>query len=115
MCDEAVDDSIATLKLIPDWFVTSEMIERLFSALYADENIPYFDEGSCDAVFHCKGMRILNIDFNNISLDDKFDEDDPIPIILMKILAWHIKFVKQKELKQELSEELMSAAWHSDR
>ena len=26
MCDEAVDNSIATLKLIPDWFVTSRII-----------------------------------------------------------------------------------------
>ena len=25
MCDEAVDDSIATLKLIPNWFVTSKI------------------------------------------------------------------------------------------
>ena len=28
MFDETVDDSIATLKLIPDWFVTSKMIKR---------------------------------------------------------------------------------------
>ena len=29
MCDTAVDDSIATLKLIPDWFVTIKMIKKL--------------------------------------------------------------------------------------
>ena len=46
MCNETVDDSIATLKLIPDWFDTSEMIKKLFTSLYADENILYFDEGS---------------------------------------------------------------------
>ena len=45
MYDEAVDDSIATLKLIPDWFVTSKMTKKLFTALYADENIRYFNEG----------------------------------------------------------------------
>ena len=39
MCDEAVDDSVAALKLIPDWFVTSKMIKKLFTALYADDNI----------------------------------------------------------------------------
>ena len=33
MCDEAVDDSLATLELIPDWFVTSKMIKKLFTAL----------------------------------------------------------------------------------
>ena len=38
-CNEAVDDSIATLKLIPDWFVKSKMIKKSFTALYTDENI----------------------------------------------------------------------------
>ena len=32
MCDEAVDGSLAALKLIPDWFVTSKMIRELFTA-----------------------------------------------------------------------------------
>ena len=26
MCDEDVDDSLAVLKLIPDWFVTSKTL-----------------------------------------------------------------------------------------
>ena len=26
LCDEAVNDSLAASKLIPDWFVTSELI-----------------------------------------------------------------------------------------
>ena len=30
-------------------------------------------------------------------------------------MAWHIKFRKCKELKKELSEELMPVAWHPDR
>ena len=51
MCDEAVDDSLATLKLIPDRFVTSKMIKNLFTALYADENILYFNEDSGNVVF----------------------------------------------------------------
>ena len=29
MCDEAVDDCLPALKLIPDWFVTSKMIKKL--------------------------------------------------------------------------------------
>ena len=31
MCDEAADDSLAVLKLIPDWSVTSKMIKELFT------------------------------------------------------------------------------------
>ena len=29
MCDEAVDDSLVTVKLVPDWFVTIKMIKEL--------------------------------------------------------------------------------------
>ena len=39
MCNEAVDGSLAALKLVPDWFVTSKMIKNLFTALHTDENI----------------------------------------------------------------------------
>ena len=35
MCDEAADDSLAALKLITDWFVTS----NLKPTLYVDQNI----------------------------------------------------------------------------
>ena len=52
-------------------------------------------------------MVILHIDFNNISLDKNFDEDDPNTIILIRLLLWHIKFEKRKPLKKELNEELM--------
>ena len=72
------------------------MITKLFTALYADENILYFNEGSGDAVFNCYKMVILNIGLNNISLDDNFDEDDLNTIILIILLAWYIKFEKRK-------------------
>ena len=39
MCNEAVDDSVAVLKLIPDWFVSSKMIKKLLTTLYGDKNI----------------------------------------------------------------------------
>ena len=60
-------------------------------------------------------MGILNIDLNYINLDNNFDEDDPDIIILIKLLAWHIKFRKHKSFKKELREELMPAVWHPDR
>ena len=128
MCNGAVDDSIATLKLIPDWFVTSEMIKKLFigllqvkwliklfTGLHSDENILYFDEDPGDAISNCKGVIIFNINLNNISLYDKFDEDDPDTVIPMRLLAWRIKFRKRKKLRKELSEELMPVAWHPNR
>ena len=96
MCDEAVDDCLAVLKLIPNWFVTSKMIKKLFTALHVNENILHFNEGSGDAVINCNEMGILNIDLDNISLDDNLDEDDPDTIILIRLLVWHIKFRKCK-------------------
>ena len=83
MCDEAVDDSLAILKLIPDWFVTSKMIKKRFAALYADENILYFNKDSGNVAFSCNEMGILNINLNKINLDKNFDEDDPDSTILI--------------------------------
>ena len=42
MCDEAVDDCLAALKFIPDWFVTSKMIKNHFTALYPDKGLLFF-------------------------------------------------------------------------
>ena len=88
MCDKAVVDSLATLKFISDWFVTSKMIEKLFTSLYGDKNIFYFEEDSG------------NIDLNNINLDNNFDEDYPDTITLIRPLAWDIEFEKGKALNK---------------
>ena len=69
------------MKHIPDWFVTSKMIKKLYTAVYADENILYFNEDCGNVVFSCNEMGILNIDLNNINLDNKFDEDDSDTVI----------------------------------
>ena len=42
MCDEVVDDSPAALKPISHWFVTSKMIKKLYTALYADDGLLFF-------------------------------------------------------------------------
>ena len=92
------------------------MIKNLFTALYAGEIILYFNEDSNNFIFDCSGMGIINIDLNNINLDDtNFKEDDPDTIILIRLLAWHIKSEKFKEFKKNISEELMPVAWHPKR
>ena len=61
-------------------------------------------------------MGILNIDLNNINFDDSnYDEEDPDTIVLIRLLAWHIKFEKRKELIKKISVELMPVAWHPNR
>ena len=51
-------------------------------------------------------MGILNIDLNSISLDKNFDEDDPDTIILIRLLAWHIKFEKREAFKKRVKQEI---------
>ena len=93
MFHRAVDDSIATLKLIPDWFVKIKTIKKLFTALHADEKILYFNEDFLNVAYICNEMAILNTDLNNINLDYlNYIEDDLNTIILIRLLVWHIKF-----------------------
>ena len=33
-------------------------------------------------------------------------------LLIIKVLAWHIKFEKRKVLEKELNENLMFIAWH---
>ena len=111
ICDETAGDSLAALKLIPDWFVASKMIKKLYTTLYADESVFYFNEDSDNIVFSCNEMGILNIDLNNINLDNgDYNEDDPKYIIYIRLLVWDIKSEKRRTLKKELSEGLMLVA-----
>ena len=73
------------------------MIKELFTALYAGENILYFNEDAGNVNFFCNEIGILNIDLNNINLDNNFDEDNPDAIIHIRLLAWQIKFEKNKK------------------
>ena len=69
MCDKAVDHSLAALKFIFDWIVTSKMIKVLFTALYVDEKILYFIDDSGDVIFSDDEIGIHNVDVNDINLN----------------------------------------------
>ena len=83
MCDATVDDSLAALKLIPNWCVTSKMIERLYTALYRYDNLLFFDEDSGDVKFvPMKWIFLVSIFI--------------ILFFFSDVLAWHIKFEKRQ-------------------
>ena len=63
----------------------------------------------------CPPLTTPLIDLHNINLDNNFDEDDPDSIILIRLLAYHIKFEKGKELKKMLNEVSMPIVWHPNR
>ena len=75
MCDKALDDRLAALKFIPDWFVTSKMILKFFTALYADDGLLIFHEDSSNVTLFCNELSIFSVKLNNIYLDNNFNED----------------------------------------
>ena len=111
MCDEAAADFLAALKLIFNWFVTSKMIKKLYTLLYADDGLLFY-ENSGDVIFCCNEIGILSVCLNNINLDNKFDVDDPDTIIVIRLLTWHSKLKNHKAIKKIINEELMPMAWH---
>ena len=46
MCNEGVDDCLTALKFIPNWFVTSKMLDKFHNALLANDDILFFDDFS---------------------------------------------------------------------
>ena len=61
------------------------MIKELFTALYADENVFYFNGDSDNDVLFLNEMGILNIVLKNTNLDNNFDEDDPDILLLLSV------------------------------
>ena len=51
--NEAVDNCLETLKFIPDWFITSKMIEKLYDGLLADDDIFFLDEDFSKVTYVC--------------------------------------------------------------
>ena len=101
MCDEAVDGCLAALKFISDSFVTIKPIKRLFTVLHADGSLLFFNEDSGNVTFCCNEMGIFGVNFNNIYLDNKFDEDDPNTFIFVRLLDWHIRFKSYKAIEKD--------------
>ena len=90
VCDESIDNFLAPLKLISDWFLTSKMIKKRYTAFYADGDLLFFDENSNDVTFCCNEMGFFSINFNNINLDNSFD----YTIILIRLFPRHSNIQK---------------------
>ena len=70
MADEIVDDCLAALKLIPDWFVASKMIQNLYTALISDDSLLFFDGDSGNVTFCCNEIGVLSVNLSHINLDN---------------------------------------------
>ena len=93
------------------------MIKKLFIALYADENILYFNKDFVDVIFDYNKTGTLNIDLNNISLGNNL-----MKIILVLLFLsdfWlgilNLENAKNKKKKKKITEELMPIVWYLNR
>ena len=59
MSDKTVDDFLPTLKFVPDRFVINKMIEKLYNALFADDNIFFFDKDSGNVTFSRNEIGVI--------------------------------------------------------
>ena len=103
ICDEAIDDCLAALKFIPDWFVTSKILKKLQDPLLDNDDVLFFKEGFNKATFFATQMDIFAVDLDKINPyeDNNFDEDDSDTIIHVRFLAWYMKFEKCKASKKK--------------
>ena len=90
MCVKAVDDFRPISKFVPDWFVTNEIIKKLYIALFPDDYILFFEEDSGNVTFSSNEICILSVDFN------------------INLLAWHNRLKQCKVFKNCCS---MASGW----
>ena len=101
MSDEVVDDCLVALKFICDWFVTSEMLEKFHDALFANDDILFFNEDFNKVTFIANKRHNLAVDLDKlIFMKIKILMKMILILLFVRILAWHSKFEKQKALKE---------------
>ena len=52
MCDNTVDNFLAALKIVLDWFVTNKIPEKFHDYLLAKDDILLFDEDFSKVTFY---------------------------------------------------------------
>ena len=58
MCDKPVDAFLPTLKLVPDWFSTSAMLEKVDNIVFFNDDIDLDDIVSNIVTFFSDGIVI---------------------------------------------------------
>ena len=100
MCDEDVDHCLPALKLAPDWFVSSKILEKLHDALFANDLILIFHEAFGKVTSFSSKIGFLSVDLDKINLDDvSFDKDDPELLFISDFCSSLINLKNVKHLK----------------
>ena len=62
---------MSALKFVPDWFVTSKMLEKFHDALLTNDDIPFFNEDKITfnkVTFFANEIGIFSVDLDKINL-----------------------------------------------
>ena len=108
---KATDDFLPALKFIPDGFVTRKMIKKLHAALFANNEILFFDKDSGNVTFSSDEMGIISVDRNYVNIDDvDFYENVLETIIHVRLMTWNNKLKQHMAFNNDVSKELMALA-----
>ena len=97
MYDKAVNSYLLALKCVPDWFVTSKVIEKLHDAVLFND---YVVVGGF-VTFNSNDIGLNSRTLHNINLDDNnFDDCDTETINHVKLMGWYNRFKQGKACKK---------------
>ena len=86
------------LKSVPDWFVTTEVIQKLDNAAISNDNVD-----SDIATFFSNDIGLNSINLNNINVDDdNFDNCDPETFSHVTLNTWYNRFKQLKACKKKM-------------
>ena len=92
MRDKVVDLYLLALKFVPDWFVTSKMIEKVDNSGFCNDDL-FFGDIDYDVTLFSNDIGLISINHNNISLDDdNFEDYDPETINHVRVMTWYNRY-----------------------
>ena len=97
--DDKAFDSYMLANFVPDWIITSNMIEKLESTIFSDDYIVFVDLDSDFVTFFINDIGRNSISPDNFNLDDgKFYYCNPETINQFSLMGWYNKSEQRKAL-----------------
>ena len=101
MCDKAVDTCPFEIDF-PGWYFTSNMIEKLDSNVFSNNDIVFGKLDSDFVTFFSNAIGLNSITLYSINLDDdNFDDCDPETICHVRLTAWYNRYKQRKASKKD--------------
>ena len=116
MCYEAVDDYLPALTFIPDWFVTSKILEKFHNALLHNDDIRFLMKILIKSLTLISNYILLQIFIKLILMKIMILMKMILILLFMSDFRLGLMNLKNaKHLKKKITKELMPIAWHLKR